>query len=141
MAKYLHYFRTREEFENTYYDDLTAIVTAITCSAGTYVFDREETIVYKESDPFTVYVWTLGSAELQTDKRNPEVGDGAYDPNTEEWLEITAVSTEEHEPGYHEPWVSLTPGYTTNMFSAKLDGSGDTQTYIYIGECRIDFVK
>ena len=140
MAKYLHYFRTREEFENTYYDDLTAIVTAITCSAGTYVFDREETIGDKFGS-FTFYVWTLGSAELQTDSRNPEVTDMAYDPNTEKTLEITAVSTEEHEPGYHEPWVSLTPGYTTNMFSAKLGGTGDTQTYIYIGECRIDFVK
>ena len=40
MGKYLHRFKTLESFNEAYGDSASTLVTAFTCSSGTFVYDR-----------------------------------------------------------------------------------------------------
>ena len=116
--KFIRNYKTKEEFESDYYDNGGVEVVSITCELGTFTFDRVE---YIESFGKNVYRWTNGEKTLDTGKRNPEVGDSAYndDPDGDgipfepddgfEEYEITSVEEVEHESRYFEPWVSLSP--------------------------------
>ena len=117
--KYIHTYNTVEEFEAVYNNDASTLVISFDCELGRFTFDRE---LYVEAWDQTVYCWTNGEVILDTEVRNPIVGDSAYndDPDgdgtpfepgdDDDYQEygITAVQTEEPESGYFEPWVSLT---------------------------------
>ena len=134
MGKFLHKFETFGEYCEAREDDQTAIITGITCSesAGTFVYSG-----YSDFE----YHWMLGESGLITQTRWPNVGDLAYDPVNDIYPKITEVKTEPHVPKYHEPWVSLTKVYDADRLSAKLGGSGDTQTYEYVAPCEIRFLQ
>ena len=133
MGKFLHKFETFGEYCETREDDQTAIITGITFSesAGTFVYSGRIG---------TEYLWVLGESGVITEARWPNVGDEAYDLNNDIHVEITGLETEPHGPKYHEPWVSLTKVYDANRLSAKLGGSGDTQTYEYVAPCDVMFL-
>ena len=99
--KYLHKFETVEEFNTVYENTVSEIVTAFTCSEGTFTYSGSVDI-----EGYTSYVWTNGDKTLGTDTRNPEVGTEVYYNGS--YIEIMAVSTTPADPStfYHEPWVS-----------------------------------
>ena len=144
MGKYLHLFESPSDFQEAYYDD--GGPASFVCSGGTFVYDRHE-IKYEEDYVDEFYVWKNGDKVLITWGRiakvgpyNYENGTGAWDGVNQNEVEITAVG--ETIPGeYHEPWVSLTHGLDITMFSAKLNNTGETQTYRYVGECWIEIYK
>lgn len=139
MGKFLHKFETFGEYCETREDDQTTVITGITCSesAGTFVYTG--TFVYSGRTG-TKYLWVLGESGLITQTRWPNVGDDAYDPVNNIYPKITEVKTGPHVPKYNEPWVSLTKVYDANRLSAKLNGTGDTQTYEYVAPCKVMFL-
>lgn len=100
MAKYLHYFETLSQFEEEY-NETEPLVISFICSAGTFTYDRHE-------DEYGEYVWKNGNKELMTGRRILKVGDSAYDPENDAYVEITAIG-ETESLKYYEPWVSYTP--------------------------------
>jgi hypothetical protein len=132
MGKFLHKFETFGEYCEAREDDQTAIITGITCAGETYAYSGRT-----GND----YLWVFSESGVTTETREPAVGDFAYDPVNGIHLEITGVETEPHVPKYHEPWVSLTKVYDADRLSAKLGGSGDTQTYEYVAPCKVGFLQ
>ena len=128
--KYLHLYKTKEEFEPDYYGG--DIVESFDCELGRFTFDRVEEIM-----SLTVYYWKNGELELATQTRNILVGDMAFDVDADGDgipfedqddiipYEITAVQTSENGK-YIEPWVSYTKdfGYVGQL----------GETYDYIGD-------
>jgi hypothetical protein len=141
MGKYLHRFTTLESFNEIYDDSATTIITAFTCSAGTFVYDRCD-----ETGAMPEYIWKNGNTELITNYRDVAVGNncgwssGAYDPVEDTCIEITAISTVEHDAAYKAPWVS----YTTYEKDSELSGDwwyysnsgGNDQNY---GPCTLKY--
>lgn len=129
--KYLHLYKTKEEFEPDYYGG--DIVESFDCELGRFTFDRVDSTLF----PMPVYYWTNNERELVTDTRNLLVGSYAFDPDSDGdgipfeepddliAYEITAVQTSE-DGKYIEPWVSYTKdfGYVGQL----------GETYDYIGD-------
>ena len=133
MGKFLHKFETFDEYCEVREDDQTTVITGITFSesAGTFVYSGRIG---------TQYLWVFGESGVTTETREPAVGDFAYDPVNNIYPKITEVKTEPHVPKYHEPWVSLTKVYDADRLSAKLNGTGDTQTFEYVAPCDVMFL-
>lgn len=132
MGKFLHKFETFGEYCEVREDDQTTIITGITCAGETYAYSGRTG---------NYYLWVFSESGVTTETREPAVGDFAYDPVNGIYPKITEVKTEPHVPKYHEPWVSLTKVYDANRLSAKLGGSGDTQTYEYVAPCEVMFLE
>ena len=146
MGKYLHRFKTLESFNEAYGDSASTLVTAFTCSSGTFVYDRYDENTY----PYPAYVWKKEEKELITFTRNPEVGlgcldnsHGALDPDEEfpaQCVEITAVSTIEHDAAYKAPWVSYTTYEKDSEFSGDWwyysNSGGNDENY---GPCTLKY--
>ena len=64
--KFIRNYKTREEFENDYYDESGAEVVSITCDLGTFEY-------FGEGIP--LFVWKNGDVKIFTQQRNAEVGD------------------------------------------------------------------
>lgn len=129
MGKFLHKYRTIEEFEAAYQNEGQVVATAITISvsAGTYVFDHQEYgggFYWKDSN----------NNEAWTEKRFPAVGDEAYDI-TASWARVTVASvlTETPEATYIEPWVSLTLEGLPKKVKIYCHGTGYYHGMEYIG--------
>lgn len=133
MGKFLHKFETFGEYCEVREDDQTTVITGITFSesAGTFVYSGRIG---------TQYLWVLDESRVITETRWPNVGDKAYDLNNDIHVEITGLETEPHVPKYNEPWVSLTKVYDADRLSAKLNGTGDTQTFEYVAPCDVMFL-
>jgi hypothetical protein len=117
--KYIHTYDTIEEFERDYNDETEYTVASFDCELGRFTFVGEQ---YVEQWEMTVYTWTNGDVTLDTERRNPSVGNKAYnddpdgdgtpfepgdDDEYEEYV-ITAIQREGPEPTYIEPWISYT---------------------------------
>ena len=129
MGKYLHKYDDFDEFEKDYYND-----TEVTfdCSLGTFSYDS-----YSVGE--NAYVWVCGERVLMTYSRTPKVGPfdaaegtGAYDPDDDSPVAITAVN---EAPGkYIEPWVSATTEKRIKLFNSYTD---EMLWYDYVGEADV----
>ena len=118
MGKYLHRYLSKEDLNETYGDSATTIITAVTCSSGTFVYDR-----YDNEIPG--YVWKNGDQEIITELRNPY---NKVAKDIERFRVIlNELLTESHTPKYKEPWVS----YTT--YNVNTEVSGELR-HVYNGE-------
>jgi hypothetical protein len=120
MGKYLHRYLNREDLHETYDDSATTIITAVTCSSGTFVYDR-----YVAGGRVRGYIWKNGDQEIATEVRNPYNKEAR---DTEHFRVIlNELLTESHTPKYNEPWVS----YTTYNVNTEISGE---LRYEYNGE-------
>lgn len=104
---------TSERYEITAVSSDGGVVTAFTCSEGTFIYDREDFFCLDARPNY--YSWGNGQRQvLITQFRDAAVGDGdglstgAHDLNNNTSVEITQVNTVSRDPAYREPWVSLT---------------------------------
>ena len=99
--KYIHTYDTIEEFEIDYADDLVSAVTSITCELGVFT--------YVDDESSRIFVWKNGDLLLETQFRNPSVGELCATLETPRtFYEITDIQAEDHDPAYVEPWISYT---------------------------------
>lgn len=121
---------TQSQYEITAVSQSGGVVTAFTCSEGTFIYDRESLYKIPNGDPFQAWVNSQNQV-LYTVHRNAAVGNGggqdsgAYDMNNRNPVEITQVNMVDYDPAYHEPWVSATE--INRIYD-------DSQWFDYVGE-------
>lgn len=126
MGKYLHKYDNPGDFEKDYYNEKEV---TFECSLGTFSYSG-----YNASE--SAYAWVCGEKVLMTYNKTPKVGPfvpgegtGAYDPDDDSNVEITAVN---EAPGkYIEPWVSAT---AVNRIKLYVSYSDETLWFDYVGE-------
>lgn len=103
---------TQSQYEITSVSESGGVVTAFTCSEGTFIYDREDMYLLDDTE---VYAWVNNQHYLlYTVYRNAAVGNGgglasgAHDIINNVNVEITQVNMVDYDPAYHEPWVSAT---------------------------------
>lgn len=146
--KYLHSYKTSNEFYQAFYNEETSVVTAFTCSAGTFVYDREDSTIIQGQ---VLYLWVNGDKTLGTFARTPGIGmfdptsqagimTGAIDISNETYVEITSVLSSTADPStyYDEPYVSTVGQKRIQIKyvsgNAPEIASGETFWYDYVGE-------
>lgn len=132
MAKYLHLYGDRADFQKDY-DNVSGetVVTSFTCNdlTGEFTYVGETT-----AQGLPVSRWTNGSAYVLTMKSVPvAVGGRCFDEtNLQQVYTISAVSGVTTPPTYVEPWVSL-----VDETLITVSGESDSQTfehdYWYLG--------
>lgn len=138
---------TLSQYEITSVSESGGVVTAFTCSEGTFIYDRESLYKIPNGDPLQAWVNSQNQV-LYTVHRNAAVGNGggqdsgAYDMNNRNPVEITQVNMVDYDPAYHEPWVSLTAINRIKYDYKWYDHVGevdvyDVETEDYIGKMHL----
>ena len=125
---------TQSQYEITSVSESGGVVTAFTCSEGTFIYDRESLYKIPNGDPFQAWVNNQNQV-LYTEYRNAAVGNGggrdsgAFDLINDVNVEITQVNMVDYDPAYHEPWVSATEINRIYADSRWFDYVGEVDVY------------
>ena len=132
MAKYLHLYSDRADFQKDY-DNVTGetVVTSFTCNnlTGEFTYVGETTV-----QGVPVSRWTNGSVYVVIAKVIPiSVGGQCTDEtNLQQVYTISSISGTVNPPTYVEPWVSLTNEALITV-SGESNGQTFEYTYRYVG--------
>ena len=144
VHKYLHKFDSLSAFNDIYGAGEYSFPTAVTCSAGTFVYSGGPLEWESGGRVFDVYLWTSGSTTAYTYYHNEVSGNSIYVGNVEnnKKTEITSVSYLTPSQGsasnmYYEPWVSLTDCDAVTALTATLRIDEE----MYASEQPITYVK
>ena len=124
------------EFESAYNDTGSTVITSITCSGRTFVYDGAEED-FMGNEGFTAYAWKDGEGRVYTEGLELREGDSAWylliedgEVVDSEVYKITSVGADLTEGTYMEPWVSVVERKTiTSNGGWKYEYVGEVDVY------------
>jgi hypothetical protein len=112
--KFIRNYKTREEFENDYYDESGAEVVSITCDLGTFEYSGEGV---------HLFVWKNGDVKIFTEKRNVEVGNIVKErDHDDDGIPFYEDEDEQGNVGIHEVTAVDGDTFTCDLGTFTYDG-------------------